>query len=210
MSSTKDWSRGGGGQLDWSAIHNKLDQLEKHISSVASPSDAARESMLQERAILLAKSESAETESADGLELLFFQLSGEDYAIESRFIQGVHPLVGLTELPGVPPFVLGIVYVRGRVVAVIDLGKLFDLPRQGLTDQDRVIVVSDGTIELGLLANVVVGMSKVSEESIQKPLATFSGFRREILMGVTNGQAVVLDMVHLMSHERLHVGKRWE
>lgn len=210
VSNTKSRLGETSGNVDWSAIHKKLEELQKRITSDAIPTDSAREIVLKERANLLAKSETPENSSFDHVELLFFQLSGEEYAIESTYVEEVHPLIDLTELPGVPPFVLGVIYVRGRVVTVIDLGTLFELPRQGLTDQDRVIVVSDGMIELGLLANLVFGIAEVSEESIQEPLSTLWGLRAEILIGLTPERAVVLDMARLLSHERIQVEKRRE
>src|ERR1700726_1698325 len=75
------------------------------------------------------------------LDVLEFRLAQERYAIETRYVREVHPLKDLTPLPCTPPFVLGIVNVRGRIVPVFDLKKFFDLPDQGLTDLHRIILI---------------------------------------------------------------------
>src|SRR5882724_8355786 len=75
------------------------------------------------------------------LELLEFRLATERYALETRHVQGVHPLRELTPLPCTPPFLLGIVNVRGRILPVLDLKKFFDLPEKGLTDLHRIILI---------------------------------------------------------------------
>ena len=82
------------------------------------------------------------------LELLEFRLASERYAVESRLVQEVHPLRDLTPLPCTPPFVLGIVNVRGRILPVLDLKKFFDLPERGLTDLHRIILVRGNDLEL--------------------------------------------------------------
>jgi purine-binding chemotaxis protein CheW len=55
------------------------------------------------------------------LEVVEFLLAQERYGIATRCVREVLPLVELTPLPGVPPFVLGIANVRGQIVSVLDL-----------------------------------------------------------------------------------------
>ena len=95
----------------------------------------------------------------------------------------MHPLRDLTPLPCTPPFVLGIVNVRGRILPVLDLKKFFDLPEQGLTDLHRIILVSGNDLELGLLADVIVGVRSVPADSLQPSLPTLTGIRADYLKG---------------------------
>jgi purine-binding chemotaxis protein CheW len=47
---------------------------------------------------------------------------------------------GATPVPGAPPFVLGVVTLRGRVIPVIDLRRRFGLPPISPTLDTRIIV----------------------------------------------------------------------
>lgn len=196
--------------MDWNEIHRKLDRLQAEFSGAGLPSRSTNEELLTERARLLAMPVSEEAASADTIDLLLFQLSGEGYGIESEYVQEVQPLEELTPLPEVPSFVLGIVNIRGRILSVIDLRKLFDLPARGLTDQDRVIVISDGKVEFGILANDIIDIAQIREERVQEPVATITGIRRELIMGITPGQEVILNAARLLSDERLKVGRQKE
>lgn len=139
------------------------------------------------------------------VEYLAFQLSGERYAIELRCVREVCGLKRLTPLPGTARFVLGIINLRGRILSVIDIGKLFDLQERGLTDTDRVIVVSDGMMEFGLLANGVSANMKIERSKILPPLPTMTGLRRELMRGVTVDGMAVLDGPRLLSDARIVV-----
>src|SRR4051794_29498302 len=90
--------------------------------------------ILRARAQALARTPERPQIAETLLELLEFRLAQECYALENRYVQEVYPLKDLTPLPCTPPFVLGIVNVRGHVLPVLDLKKFFDLPEKGLTD----------------------------------------------------------------------------
>src|SRR5437879_8035253 len=51
--------------------------------------------------------------------------------------------------------------VRGQVLTVIDIKKFFGLPEKGITDLHRVIIVHGQGMELGIVADVVVGARRL-------------------------------------------------
>lgn len=161
--------------------------------------------ILRERAARLARPVSAGGSPADALELLEFRLAGERYAVESRFVSEVHPLRDLTPLPGTPAFIRGIVNLRGRILPVYDLKKFFALPEAGVTDLHRIVVVDGGDFEIGLLADVVVGVRVLARDALSPPLPTLSPIAAEYLKGVSEERLVVLDLDRLLSDPRIVV-----
>ena len=144
------------------------------------------------------------------LEVLEFHLAQERYAVETRYVQEVHPLKELTPLPCTPPFVLGIVNVRGRILPVLDLKKFFDLPEKGLTDLHRIILVRGNDLELGLLADVIVGVQSIPADSLQPSLPTLTGVRGDYLKGVSADRLVVLDLARILADPKIIVHEEVE
>ena len=169
----------------------------------ASPSAAAQ--ILRARARALARPPEQAPAADTLLEVLEFRLAQERYAVETRYVREVVPLKELTPLPCTPPFVLGIVNVRGHILPVLDLKKFFDLPEQGLTDLHRIIIVRGHDLELGLLAEVIVGVRSVPVESLQPSLPTLTGIRADYLKGVTAERLVVLDLARILADPRIIV-----
>lgn len=160
--------------------------------------------ILRERARKLAQTPPPAPDSAL-LELLEFRLAQEKYAIETRHVQEVHPLRELTPLPCTPPFIRGIVNIRGRILPVLDLKKFFDLPEKGLTDLHRIILVSGHGMELGLLADVALGVKSVAAQSLQPSLPTLTGIRAHYLKGVADGPLIVLDLERILTDPKIVV-----
>jgi chemotaxis-related protein WspB len=115
------------------------------------------------------------------MQLLTFTVGGQDYAIESRRVIEVLPLVPGRPIPHTPDYVLGVFAYRGRLVPLVDLGRrIADLaPAERLST--RVIVVecilpgrpdpatgpSDtatppDTVRLGLVAENVIAIRSVT------------------------------------------------
>lgn len=161
--------------------------------------------ILRERAKSLARVPSAGPAAGSTLDLLEFRLASERYGLETRYVHEVHPLRELTPLPCTPEFVLGIVNVRGRILPILDLKKFFQLPDQGLTDLHRIIHLRGNGLELGLLADVMVGVRRVPLDRLQPSLPTLTGIRAEYLKGVTEERLVVLDLERLLSDPKIIV-----
>jgi purine-binding chemotaxis protein CheW len=170
---------------------------------------AEAEQILRQRAQALARIPPPPT-SDTMLELLQFGLASERYAVECRFVQEVHPLRDLTPLPCTPAFIAGIVNVRGRILPVIDLKKFFGLPERGLTDLHRTIVVRGHDLEVGLLADVIIGIRSVPAESLQPSLPTLTGIRAEYLKGVTEQSLVVLSVDRILLDPKIIVHEEVE
>lgn len=180
----------------------------KADTSIPAAPDARQ--ILRARAQALARPPERPEVAESSLELLEFRLARESYALETRHVREVYPLKNLTPLPCTPPFVLGIVNVRGRITPVIDIKKFFDLPDKGLTDLHRVILVGNDDLELGLLADVIVGVRTVPLDALQASLATLTGIRADYLKGVTAERLVVLDLDRILADPKIIVDEEVE
>jgi purine-binding chemotaxis protein CheW len=134
-----------------------------------------------------------------------FLLASEHYGIELTYIREIHALTEFTPLPGTPAFVLGLTNVRGQILSVIDIKKLFDLPEKGLTDLNKVIVVRTHQMELGILADAVLGVRAIARNEFRTSLPTLTGIRAEYLKGITKDPLVVPDVATILSDERIVV-----
>lgn len=191
--------------IDWLKIKQRLDITNAAIEHAWASTPEETQRILKARAEALAR-ESAPAEAAsEYIEVVEFVLAEEHYAIESQHVRDVYPLDQLTPLPCTPPFVLGIVSLRGEILSVIDIKKFFDLPDKGLTDLNKVIVLESENMRFGILADAIVGVHRISATDIQPPLPTLTGIRADYLRGVTAGRTVVLDADRLLADENIVV-----
>ena len=198
----------GKAEFDWTDLRRRIDVSQAALKQRLAPSSEEKRNILRARARSLAAGGEAEATSSHLLlEVVEFILGAEHYGIESRHIREIHPLNEFTPLPCTPSFVLGLVNVRGQIISIIDIKKLFDLPEKGLTDLNKVIVVHANHIEVGILAAAIVGVRSIAQEELQPALPTLTGIREEYLRGITKDPLVVLDAEKILSDEKILVNE---
>ena len=193
--------------FDWTAIHRRLELATAFVAEGQERDPEKIRDLLQARARAAARP-SLETAEEERLELLFFSLAGESYAVETRYLREVAQLQQLTTLPGVPPFLAGVIHLRGRVLAILDLRPVFELPNRGLTELNQVIVLAEGENEFGLLADSIQGLGPLAASELQSGLPTLKGVRKKFLKGITAEMLTVLDGGRLLSDPALKVNQK--
>ncbi|MFI8743811.1 chemotaxis protein CheW [Pseudomonas sp. NPDC077186] len=186
----------------WVKLRERLAELENSLGRNGLGDE--HEELLLQRTRQWARSETQEDPGAL-LEVLRFTLGEELYAVESRHVATVMPLPQFTPLPGTPPFVLGIVSVRGHIVSVLDLRVLFELPIEGLSDRNYLVVLCGDDMEFGLLADQIRGIGQLPQSGLQPELANLKGIRADYLLGVTLDQTTVLDGARLLGDRNLRI-----
>jgi purine-binding chemotaxis protein CheW len=166
---------------------------------------AEEKSILKARAQALAREPLPAETAGECLEILEFLLAYERYGIEMCWVRETLPLRELTPVPCTPPFVLGLINVRGQIMSVIDIKRFFDLPEKGLTDLNKVIIVGHGEMAFGVLADAVCGVRSLPLAELQPSLPTLTGVREEYLKGVTKERMVVLDGRKLLGDRNIIV-----
>lgn len=192
--------------IDWQAVQQKMEHLQEATLQGTTVSAEEKLSVLKTRAQRLAHPlEEAETADMQ-LEVIEFHIGGEQYALPSTSVREVYPLKGLTPLPCTPPFVLGVMNVRGRILPVVDLTSVLGLPKQQLSDQSTVILMKANELEVGIVTDLVLGVRSLPFATIHPPLSTLANSRARFLHGITSEGLVVIDATRLLPSLRLGNG----
>ena len=190
---------------DWEQIYGRLAAARAAAEKGWQPTPEESQRILRDRARELAREASAGEESGEFLEVVEFLVANEHYGIESHFVREVFPVKDLTPVPCVPAYVLGVINMRGKVVSVVDFRKFFEMPEKGLTDLNKAVIVSAAEMELGILADGVVGSRRIPVSDLQPSLPTLTEIRAEYLRGVSGDRLVVLDAEKILSDPKLVV-----
>ena len=115
----------------------------------------------------------SETIYNDLMQYLTFELAGESFAFDVLKTREVLNTVKITPIPKTPPFMSGVINLRGNVVPVIDLRKKFNLPDKGMTIDTSIIIVEveqdNGTIIIGALVDSVKSVAQFDRKQTEPP-----------------------------------------
>lgn len=195
---------------DWSRVRARLESASAALQQAWKPPREERLRLLKTRARAFARVPKPAAREDETVEVLVFFLASERYAIETRHVREVCPLRGLTPLPGLPPFVLGLTNHRGQILSVMDLKRFFDLPSTGLTDLNRLLILRSGPMEFGVLADAILEVRTLGRSEIQPVPSGLGELRGDYLVGMTADRTIVLDGAKLIEDERVVVSEKAE
>lgn len=134
---------------------------------------------------------------AVGAELVTVAIGGQHFAVDIMVVREIRGWTTSTPLPHSPPYVLGMINLRGAVLPVVDLGERLGL-RQCARDSSSVVIVAqiEGR-EVGLLVDEVCDILTVRENMIQDAPDVGSGVVDDFVRGVITTDDMVVTLLTL-------------
>lgn len=145
------------------------------------------------------------TATATGaMNALTLRMQDETFAVEAGSVREILDLVPITEVPNAPPFVTGLINVRGRVVPLADLRVMFDMDRPPPDPDTRIVVIEielegESTVA-GILADKVYEVTEIEATSIQQAPRVGMRWRPDFVkaIGKRNGDFIIIpDMARI-------------
>jgi purine-binding chemotaxis protein CheW len=144
-------------------------------------------------------------EGGDELALyVVFTANGSDYALPAETVLQMESFEGATAVPGAPPFVAGVVQIRGRVLPVVDLRLRFGgTPGERVLD-NRIVVGQHGERVVGLLVDSAREVVKLRRSELKPPppLVASAGFVRAVAQ-IGPRLVMLLDFARVIGEEQL-------
>jgi purine-binding chemotaxis protein CheW len=149
----------------------------------------------------------ADADRASAQSFVVFQLGGEGYALEVMRVQEVLDMQSLTEVPGGPRFLLGVINLRGHVVPVYDLRLPFGLTKELKAGRAPCVLIvelnpSEDVQITGLLVDRVSDVLEFSPDEVQPAPPLGLGKATPFVRGLIRHQdafLLVLDVDRIFS-----------
>ena len=128
--------------------------------------------------------------------LLVFNLFEEHYAIEvSQVREIVRIPENITRVPNAPPYVCGVINLRGTVIPVMDIAVKMSRGEIERRNESRIVVVEEEDIMFGILVDSVHEVRAVQSSQVETAESIDSAIEREYLQGIVRtkeGDLIVL------------------
>ena len=119
------------------------------------------------------------------LQLVVFNINTEEFGVEIKAVQEIIRMANITEVPRAPPYVKGIINLRGRIIVVISLNAIMGTQSREHDANTRIIVAEvDGTV-MGFVVDSVSEVIRLPARSIEPaPAIIMNKIRTEYFRGV--------------------------
>jgi purine-binding chemotaxis protein CheW len=141
---------------------------------------------------------------------LTFVLSGEVFAIGILAIKEIIEYAHLTAVPMTPPYVRGVINLRGAVVPVLDLSVRFGKEASPVTKRTCIVIIEihlgGERHDIGVVVDTVNAVLDIPTSDIEPPPSFGARIRTDFIQGMAkvNGRFVILlDVNQVLAAEEL-------
>ena len=103
---------------------------------------------------------------------LTFNLMDEFYGVSVDWIMQIIAIPDITKIPKTPPFVRGVINLRGKIIPVMDLRLRFKLPEQEYNERTSIIIIKikggKTEIYIGIIVDKVLEVLDIHENEIER------------------------------------------
>lgn len=106
---------------------------------------------------------------ADETQLVSFVVESQEYAIAISSVQEIVQAPDrVIQVPDAPRALVGIMTLRNRLLPLVSLRQLFDLPQRDLSSADRIVVVNLNSVSVGLVMDRVSEVLRVPNQCVEE------------------------------------------
>ncbi len=146
-----------------------------------------------------------EDEDSQKDKYLTFRMGDEVYGIEIAYVTEIVGIQKITAVPDMPPFVKGVINLRGQVIPVIDIRLRFRLAARDYDDRTCVVVVDINSSSIGLIVDTVNEVANIPADHVSPPPKVHSTTAGRYIKGmgkVDDSVKILLDVQKLLlEHE---------
>ena len=129
-----------------------------------------------------------QTAGVRGGKYLTFALGKEEYGLEILKVREIIGFMDITAVPRTPPYVRGVINLRGQVIAVVDLRAKFAMESAPRTEQTCIIVVEINQggrkLNTGIIVDKVSEVLNIASECIEEPPTFGDSVNTEFILGL--------------------------
>jgi purine-binding chemotaxis protein CheW len=135
---------------------------------------------------------------------LNFRIGSESYGISIKLVREIIELQKISEVPDMPPYVKGVINLRGKVIPIIDIRLRFNFDPRPYDDRTCIIVVEIKNSAIGFIVDTVEDVLEIQEKDVEPApkFKTSSGKERYISgMGKVGDSVKILLDIEKMIYE---------
>jgi purine-binding chemotaxis protein CheW len=134
-------------------------------------------------------------------QVVSFRLGDEEYGVDIMSVQEIILVGCITQVPEVPPHVLGVINLRGNVIPILNLRRRFGMPDAPTEDATRIVVMNLRGRTVGAVVDGVNEVLRLSHEEISPTPPSLGGAGRDYVLGLARRKdrlLILLDMARLL------------
>jgi purine-binding chemotaxis protein CheW len=143
---------------------------------------------------------------------LTFSMAEEEYGIGILKVKEIIGMMAVTMIPQTPPYIKGVINLRGKIIPVVSLRLKFGLEEIDYMDRTCIIVVevkaNVGNVLMGIVVDAVSEVLNIRNAEIEDTPAFGTSLKTDFILGMAkagNNVKILLDIDKVISDSEMEI-----
>ncbi|NLO38996.1 MAG: purine-binding chemotaxis protein CheW [Ruminiclostridium sp.] len=124
-----------------------------------------------------------------------FSVGKEEFGVDINLVREISKIQDMLKVPNTPPFIEGLLNLRGQVLTIFNLRKRLGMEDQAFDENSKIIIVWYNDIQIGFTVDKVSEIIKVEEANVEATPPSITGIDKRFLSGVIkSGEHLLLTL----------------
>lgn len=126
------------------------------------------------------------------MQVVIFKLDQEQFAVETSVVQSINDTIKATQVPTAPPYIKGLINLRGNVITLLDLNMILDIEKGEGVEENIIILQKDEEL-IGISVEQVDEVIDIDDELLEKSPDS----SKEYIQGIINFQDKIVTLLNV-------------
>lgn len=143
---------------------------------------------------------------------LTFSMAAEEYGIGILKVKEIIGMMAITIVPQTPPYVKGVINLRGKIIPVVSLRLKFGMEEIDYSDRTCIIVVevktNTGHVLMGIVVDAVSEVLNIRNAEIEDTPVFGTSLNTDFILGMAkanDGVKILLDIDKVISAQEMEI-----
>ncbi|NLN64202.1 MAG: chemotaxis protein CheW [Clostridiaceae bacterium] len=133
-----------------------------------------------------------------------FVVGEQDFGVDINLVREISKIQEMLKVPNTPPYIEGLMNLRGHVLTIFNLRKRLGMPDQAFDENSKIIIVWHNDLQIGFTVDMVSEIMKVEDSDVENTPPSITGIDKRFLSGVIKSgdkMILTLDLTKVLSSD---------
>lgn len=127
-------------------------------------------------------------------QFVIFRVDDQEFGVNIHKVSIVEKMMNITRVPGTPPYIKGVINLRGEIIPIMSLRVKFGLPEIEADDDTRIVIFKFDEITLGVIVDGVNEVISFNDDDIESVTSITNDRTLDYIVGIAkaNGRLITL------------------
>ncbi|NLU51819.1 MAG: chemotaxis protein CheW [Clostridiaceae bacterium] len=130
-------------------------------------------------------------------QFVIFRIDDQEFGANIHKVSIVEKMMNITRVPGTPPYIKGVINLRGEIIPIMSLRLKFGLPEIEADDDTRIVIFKFDEYNLGVVVDGVNEVVSFNDSDIESVTSITNDRSLDYIIGIAKADGRLITLLNI-------------